>query len=107
MGHKAGRGHIVIGIILLAASGVCGAPDPSAIETCLRTQRDRLNIPGLSLVVAKDGRIIYENHSGLANVELGAPVTADTVFQIQSITKTFTATAVMMLVEEGKLSLDD
>jgi len=107
MGHNLGRGFIVLGIILLTASGVSGAPDPSAIESYLRAQRDRYNIPGLSLVVAKDGRVIYANHSGLANVELGVPVTTDTVFQIQSITKTFTATAVMMLVEEGTLSLDD
>jgi len=107
MVHKPGRGFIVLAIILLAASGVNAAPDAPAIDAYLRAQRERLNIPGLSLVVAKDGRIVYENHSGLANIELGVPVTADTVFQIQSITKTFTATAVMMLVEEGKLSLDD
>ena len=55
----------------------------------------------------RDGQVVYSNYSGHANVELNVPVTADTVFQIQSITKTFTATAIMMLVEEGKVSLDD
>ena len=59
------------------------------------------------MVVVRDGQTVYSNHSGHANVELNAPVTADTVFQIQSITKTFTAAAIMMLVEEGKVSLDD
>jgi CubicO group peptidase (beta-lactamase class C family) len=43
----------------------------------------------------------------LANLELQVPATADTVFEIGSITKQFTATAIMMLAEQGKLSLDD
>src|SRR3954451_9750350 len=107
MGHNPGRGRVVLGILLLAASVACGAGDPSEVEAYIRAQRDRHNIPGLSLAVVRDGRVVYTSHSGLANVELGVPVTADTLFQIQSVTKTFTATAVMMLVEEGKLSLDD
>ena len=107
MGHNLGRGRIVLGVVLLATSAVVGSPDVPAVEAYLRAQRDKHKIPGLSMAVVKDGRVVYSNQQGLANVELGVPVTADTVFQIQSITKTFTATAVMMLVEEGKLSLDD
>lgn len=68
---------------------------------------DRLHVPGLSLAVAKNGQVIYSRAYGLANVELSVPATPDTVFQIQSITKTFTAAAVMMLVEEKKVAPDD
>src|SRR3954464_9457163 len=83
------------------------AGEKSVVDAYVRAQMDRLHVPGLSLAVVKDGVVVYENAYGLANVELNVPVTSDAVFQIQSITKTFTAGAVMMLVEEGKVGLDD
>ena len=55
----------------------------------------------------KDGKVIKAAGYGMADVELQVPVKTDTVFQIQSITKQFTATGIMMLVEEGKIGLDD
>src|SRR5262249_39028474 len=55
----------------------------------------------------KNGKIIKMKGFGLANLELNAPVTEDTVFEIASVTKPFTATAIMMLVEDGKIGLDD
>ncbi len=63
--------------------------------------------PGVSVAVARGGRIVYAKGYGLANVELNVPATVDTVYRIGSITKQFTASAVMQLVEDGKLSLDD
>jgi CubicO group peptidase (beta-lactamase class C family) len=68
-------------------------------------QKER--IPGLSLAVIKDGRIVLSRGYGLANVELQVPVKPGTTFQSGSVGKQFTATAVMMLVAEGKLNLDD
>jgi CubicO group peptidase (beta-lactamase class C family) len=67
----------------------------------------REKIPGLSLLVARDGKIVRAQGYGFANVELQVPVKPETVFQSGSVGKQFTATAVMMLVEEGKLGLDD
>ena len=67
----------------------------------------RQHIPGLSLLVAKSGKIIRAEGFGLANVELQVPVKPETVFQSGSVGKQFTATAVMMLVEEGKIGLDE
>lgn len=67
----------------------------------------RQKIPGLSLLVAKGGKIVRAEGFGLANVELQVPVKPETVFQSGSVGKQFTATAVMMLVEEGKIGLDD
>jgi CubicO group peptidase (beta-lactamase class C family) len=67
----------------------------------------RQHIPGLALLVARSGEIVRAQGFGFSNVELRVPVKPETVFQSGSMGKQFTATAVMMLVEEGKVSLDD
>ena len=109
--HSPGRlrRRLLLALVLSVAPAASGdtAGNAAAVDSFVRAQMDRLHIPGLSLAVVKDGQVVCSKAYGLADVELSVPVTADTVFQIQSITKTFTATAVMMLVEEGKLSLDD
>jgi D-alanyl-D-alanine carboxypeptidase len=64
-------------------------------------------IPGVAYAVVSNGKIIDSGAYGWANVELKAPVTAHSLFNIGSIGKTFTATAVMLLQKEGKLSIDD
>ena len=64
-------------------------------------------IPGLALAVIKDGKILKSQGYGFADVKLKIPVTTNTVFRIASVSKQFVATAIMMLVEEGKLNLDD
>jgi CubicO group peptidase (beta-lactamase class C family) len=73
----------------------------------VRSEMQKQHIPGLSLLVSKGGEIVRAEGFGLANVELQAPVKPETVFQSGSVGKQFTATAVMMLVEEGKVALDD
>ncbi len=65
------------------------------------------HIPGLSLAVNRGGRAWLRRGYGQANLELGTPATADSVFEIASITKLFTTVAVLMLVEDGLLTLDD
>ena len=77
------------------------------VDDYVKAQMNKQHIPGLALAVVKIGRLEKSAGYGLANVELNVPVRPDTVFQIQSITKTFTASAVMLLVEEGKIGLDD
>ncbi|HKV28430.1 MAG TPA: serine hydrolase domain-containing protein, partial [Candidatus Acidoferrales bacterium] len=64
-------------------------------------------IPGLALAIVRDGKIVKAKGYGLADIELNVPVTPQTVFESGSIGKQFAATAVMMLVEEGKIGLDD
>ena len=73
------------------------------IEPEMRNQR----IPGLSLAVVQAGKIVKSKGYGLANIELNVPATPDTVYQLQSITKPFVACGIMLLVEGGKLGLDD
>lgn len=67
----------------------------------------RQHIPGVALLVARNGEIVRAQGFGFANVELRVPVKPDTLFQSGSMGKQFTATAIMMLVEEGKIGLDD
>src|SRR5436190_2587195 len=64
-------------------------------------------IPGCAIMVRKDGEVVLSAGYGIANLEHGVDVTPKTVFQSGSVGKQFTAMAVMMLVEEGKLSLGD
>jgi CubicO group peptidase (beta-lactamase class C family) len=67
----------------------------------------REHIPGLAVGVYSRGQILLAKGYGLANVELNVPVRADTIFQSGSVGKQFVSAAVMMLVEEGKVGLDD
>jgi CubicO group peptidase (beta-lactamase class C family) len=60
-----------------------------------------------AVLVAKDGKVLFKKGYGMANIELGVPQTPEMKFQIGSITKQFTATAIMQLQEKGLLSLDD
>uniref|UniRef100_UPI004049A191 serine hydrolase n=2 Tax=Gelidibacter sp. TaxID=2018083 RepID=UPI004049A191 len=65
------------------------------------------NEPGVSFLIAKDGKTIYRKAFGMANLELNVPMTPDNVFEIGSITKQFTAIAILMLEEQGKLNVED
>ena len=81
------------------------APDP--VADYVRAEMQSQHIPGLALLVARHGEIVRAQGFGLSNVELQTPVKPETIFQSGSVGKQFTATAVMMLVEEGKVALDD
>jgi D-alanyl-D-alanine carboxypeptidase len=72
------------------------------IEAAMRAQ----HIPGLALAILRGDEPLYTGYHGLANVEHGIPVTAATVWQIASITKPFTAQAILLLADEGRLDLD-
>lgn len=65
------------------------------------------NEPGVSILIAKHGQIVYEKAFGSANVELNVPMQLDMVFRIGSITKQFTAIGILQLAEQGKISLQD
>ncbi|SEK36312.1 CubicO group peptidase, beta-lactamase class C family [Aquimarina amphilecti] len=63
--------------------------------------------PGISILVAKEGKSIYRKAFGKANLELDVSLKPENVFEIGSITKQFTAVAILMLEEQGKLTIDD
>ncbi|HYG51710.1 MAG TPA: serine hydrolase domain-containing protein, partial [Flavobacteriales bacterium] len=65
------------------------------------------NEPGATAIVTKKGKIIYHQAMGMANLEHAIPMKTETVFRIGSITKQFTAVAILQLMEQGKLNLQD
>ncbi|MBS4174849.1 serine hydrolase domain-containing protein [Bacillus sp. FJAT-49736] len=65
------------------------------------------HIPGVAIAVSEYGRTIYEKGFGVLDLDTQEPVTPDTIFGIASVTKSFTALAILILEEEGKLSIDD
>ncbi len=77
------------------------------VDAAVRQQMKDQRIPGLSLAVVRNGTVIKAAGYGFANLEVSAPMRPETIFQAGSITKQFTASAVMLLVEEGKVGLDD
>jgi D-alanyl-D-alanine carboxypeptidase len=102
MNFPAWRRIILLSLLLLAHT-----MRADKVDDYLRGEMKTQKIPGLALAVVKAGKLEKSAAYGFANVELGVPLKKDTVFQIQSVTKTFTASAVMLLVEEGKLRLED
>jgi CubicO group peptidase (beta-lactamase class C family) len=103
-------------VALGAILGLCGAlafhPDAAAeplpaCNTDLEGRLEALDVPGLAAAIVKNGRIVCASAAGMADLEQNRPVTPDTLFLVASISKTITATAVMQLVEQGKLELDN
>ena len=94
-------------ILLMSLSAVTGVAQADKVDDYIKAEMQKQRIPGLSLAVIKDGQIILAKGYGLANVEHQVVVKPETIFQSGSVGKQFTATAVMILVEEGKITLDD
>jgi CubicO group peptidase (beta-lactamase class C family) len=103
MSHDRSVIAFALALILCAALPARGDEVDDYVEARMRS----LHIPGVSLAVVRDGRIVKAQGYGVADLELNAPATKATVYEIGSNTKQFTAAAVMMLVEEGKVGLDD
>jgi D-alanyl-D-alanine carboxypeptidase len=78
-----------------------------AVDDLVNAELARQQIPGLALAVMKDGKLAKSAGYGLANVEEKVPVLPETVFRIASVGKQFIATGILLLVEDGKMTLDD
>jgi CubicO group peptidase (beta-lactamase class C family) len=94
-------------LLAIGTSSSSPADDDAKVDAYVRGEMQRERIPGLALGVYRDGKIVKAEGYGIANLEWDVPVKVDTIFQSGSVGKQFTATAVMMLVEEGKVGLDD
>ena len=77
------------------------------IDDYVKAVMQKQHIPGLSLAVIKDGKLIKVEGYGLANVELNVPARPETVYKIGSVSKQLIATGILTLIQDGKLSLDD
>lgn len=98
----------IVALILTCAALCQTSSSPSdAVAQYVQAEMARQHIPGVSVLVSRNGEIVRAEGFGLSNVELQVPVKPETLFQSGSVGKQFTATAIMMLVEEGKVGLDD
>jgi CubicO group peptidase (beta-lactamase class C family) len=78
-----------------------------AVDSIMRQFTEREHVPGAAWAIVLDGRVVHTGVTGLRDIAARAPVDASSVFRIASMTKSFTAMAIMRLRDEGKLSLDD
>ena len=80
---------------------------PETLEQLVRVEQREKRLPSLAAAVVRDGELMWETAVGAADAEHGLDATPDTQYRIGSITKTFTAAAIMQLRDAGKLDLED
>lgn len=97
---------VLFSILLFSAKVSQAQTTIEKVRKYLLEEMKKQHIPGLQIVVMKDNKIILSDALGNANVEFSVPVTKSTIFSINSIAKVFTGTAIMQLVEEGKIDID-
>lgn len=103
----------ILALMLVLTTIVCKKEELSGNDLLNRkvdklfTEWNKPDSPGAALAVIKDGSVIYKNGYGSANLEYNIPITPSTIFHVASVSKQFTAFAVVMLADQGKLSLDD
>lgn len=99
-------------VFLQAAGGAAPAqeslsPGLAAKVDKLFERMDKPTSPGCALAVVRDGRVVYSRGYGMANLDHDIAITPSTVFHVASVSKQFTAAAILLLESEGKLALDD
>ena len=101
--------RLLLLVSTLASAVACSTANVPAdeVDDYAKAAIDRHHIPGLGIAVIKDGRLVFERHYGLASLETNTPVTKDSVFRFQSISKQFAVAATMRLVEQGQIRLED
>jgi CubicO group peptidase (beta-lactamase class C family) len=89
-------------------------PQSTGTEAELQAKVDKLfaawdkpDTPGAALAVVRDGTVIYKRGYGIANLEYDIPITPATIFHVASVSKQFTAFAITLLAQQGKLKFDD
>ncbi|WP_298288974.1 serine hydrolase [Novosphingobium sp.] len=97
----------VTGLALLLALATAPGARADSLDDAVLAEIKRQNIPGLAIGIEQGGKITRLTGYGSANLEWQVPVTPDTLFQTGSTGKQFTSLAILMLQQEGKLSLDD
>ncbi|HEY5754615.1 MAG TPA: serine hydrolase domain-containing protein, partial [Steroidobacter sp.] len=96
----------------VAATILCASAASADVDRAQRVDQifkdwARSDGPGCAVEVSQDGNIVLERGYGMADLEQGVAIRPDTVFNIASLSKQFTAVSLLLLQEQGKLSLDD
>jgi len=94
-------------VCVAAVQAVSDEQTSASVDEFVTAELHAQHIPGVALAVVREGKIIKAAGYGLSNVELGVATKPESILQTGSVGKQFTATAVMMLVEDGKVGLDD
>ena len=98
---------IVISLAAPSTAQSLSDAERSAIDTAAKAALEATGSPGASIAVVRGGQIVYEQAYGIGRIDPPTPARPEMRYAIGSVSKQFTATAVLMLQEEGKLSLDD
>src|SRR5438034_7116456 len=96
-------------VLSLCLSGlfVASMAQADRVDDYVKSEMGQRRIPGVALTIIQNGKAVKTATYGLANLELSVPVKPETVFEIGSITKQFTAAGILLLAQEGKLSVED
>src|SRR3954464_14930879 len=92
---------------LTATAGAQQSPGAASLDAGLRAAIERKDVPGVVALVTNRDRVLYQGAFGVADVATGRPLTPDAMFRIASMTKPVTSVALMQLVEQGRIALDD
>jgi CubicO group peptidase (beta-lactamase class C family) len=93
--------------LILGVFSACDSTCADPADEYVKNEMQQHRIPGVSLAVLQSNQVVKQASFGLASLELKVPVSPETVFEIGSITKQFTAACILVLVQDGKLSLDE
>jgi methyl acetate hydrolase len=110
MNRKIAGMVFTIGVGAAALAGTASAqqlPGGAALDASLRSAVERKDVPGVVVLVTNRERVLYQGAFGVADVATGRPLASDALFRIASMTKPVTSVALMQLIEQGRLTLDD
>ena len=100
------RSRLVSLLVVLALASTAQTKVATRIGEILK-EWNQPDTPGAAVAVIQDGKIVFQEGYGIAHLEYGIPITPDTVFHVASVSKQFTAMALVLLEQDGKLSLND
>ena len=110
MNRKAVEMVFAVGVTVAALTGTANAqnsPPSGPIDAILLGAVEHKDVPGVVALVTNRERVLYQGAFGVADVSTGRPLATDALFRIASMTKPVTSVALMQLVEQGKIGLDD
>ena len=110
--HRSARRGASICALMALLAGACDSAPPANLSYAEQVDALFADLtegvqPGAAVMVIRDGEIVHQAGYGYANVEERRPIDADTAFRLASVSKQFTAMAVMLLAEQGRLAYDD